>query len=56
MVVVDLASRPRFFVKVAMGPESWLRFYIGAIVDLAIGRVVLTGTNIDVGFSELFLW
>ena len=44
-----LAGQPRFFVEAAVG------LAIGKIVDLAIGGIVSTGTDIAVGFFELFL-
>ena len=49
VVVVDLASQSRFFVRVAIS----LR--IGRAVSLAIDRAILTRMNIIIGFSELFL-
>ena len=49
VVVVDLASRPHFFIGVAMG------LGIGRTVDLAIGKDVSTETDVIVGFFGLFL-
>ena len=49
MVVVDLADRPRFFVGATMG------LAINEAVGLAIGKAILTGRNIAVGFSRLSL-
>ena len=48
--MVDLADQPHFFVGVAVG------IGIGGAVGLAIGGAVLTGTDVAVGFSGLFLW
>ena len=56
VVVVDPISQPRFFVGAVMGPASWPRFFIGACVSLAIGRAVLTGREVAVGFFGIFLW
>ena len=42
VVIVDLADRPRFFV--------------GAAVGLTIGEAVLTGKEIAISLSRLFLW
>ena len=41
-MVVDFVSQPRFFV--------------GAIIGLAIGGIILTGKKITIGFFGLFLW
>ena len=49
-MVVILADQPRFFVGAVVG------LAIGGVVGLAIGEVVLTGTDIAVGFSGLSLW
>ena len=48
-MVVVLADQPRFFVGAAVG------LAISRTVGLAIGGTVLTGTDIAVGFSGLFL-
>ena len=45
-MVVDLAGWPRFFVGAAMG----------LAIGLAINGAILTGADVAVGFSELFLW
>ena len=50
MVVVDLASRSRFFVGVAVGLD------IGKAVGLAIGGAISLGTKVAVGFFRLSLW
>ena len=42
VVVVDLAGQSHFFVEAAVG--------------LAIGGAVLTGREVAIGFSRLFLW
>ena len=50
VVVIDLAG--------------WLCFFVGAAIDLGIGRAmslaigetVSTGTDVAIGFSELSLW
>ena len=46
-----------------MGPAGWFCFFgafvglaIGGAMGLTIGRAVLMGADIAVGFSELFLW
>ena len=49
VVVVDLAGQPHFFVGAAVG------LVIGGVVDLAIGEVVKTKTDIAVGFFGLSL-
>ena len=49
-MVVDLADRLHFFVRVAMSLD------IGGVVDLAIGEAVSIGTDVTVNFSELSLW
>ena len=60
VVVVDLASRPRFFVGATVGlldrPHFSVRAIIGFIVGLPIGRAVSTEVNVAVGFSGLSLW
>ena len=54
IVVMNLAGRPSFFVGAAISPASWLCF-VGALVALAIGRAVLMGKKVTVGFSRLSL-
>ena len=49
-MVIVLAGWPRFFVGAAIG------LAIGGAVGLAISGAILTGTDVDIGFSELFLW
>ena len=49
-MVVDLAGRPRFFIRAVIG------LGISRVVGLAIGGAVLIGTDVAIGFSELFLW
>ena len=49
VMMVDLAGWSRFFVGATMG------LGIDRMVELAIGKVILTGINITVGFSGLFL-
>ena len=56
MVVVNLADWPRFFISAVMAPERQPRFFVRAVVGLAIGRDVSTGANIAVGLSGLSLW
>ena len=56
MVVVDLASRPRFFIRAAMGLAGRPRFFVGAVMVLAIGEAISTGANVAVGFFGLSLW
>ena len=48
--MADLAGWPRFFIGVTMGLD------INGVVSLAIGKAILIGTDIIVGFSELSLW
>ena len=55
LVVMDLTSWPRFFVGAVIGPISWPLF-VGTFVGLAIGRAILTGREVAVGFSGLSLW
>ena len=50
VVIVDLESWPRFFVKAVVG------LGIGRAVDLAIDGAVLMEMDITVGFFRLFLW
>ena len=50
IVVVDLAGQPHFFVGAAVN------LAIDGAVDLAISGAVLTGIDVAVSFSELFLW
>ena len=45
-MIVDLVGWSRFFLGVAMS----------LAVSLAIGRAVLTGADVIVGFSGLSLW
>ena len=47
--MINLANRPHFFIRAAMG------LGIGRAVGLAIGGAVLTGTDVAVGFSGLVL-
>ena len=47
---MDLADRPRFFVRTVMGLN------ISRAVGLAIGRAILTGIDITIGFFGLSLW
>ena len=49
VVVIDLAGRLYFFVGAVMGLS------ISRMVSLAIGEVVLTGTDVTISFSGLFL-
>ena len=49
MVVIDLASQPRFFVGAAMG------LAINRLIGLAIGGAILTKADVVVNFSGLFL-
>ena len=49
IMIVDLASQPRFFVGVAIGLD------ISGVVGLVINGIVLTETDIAVNFSRLFL-
>ena len=53
---MELAGLPRFFVGAAMSLANWPRFFIRAVVGLTIGEAVLTGVDVAVGFSGLFLW
>ena len=50
MMVMVLASRLHFFVRVAIG------LVIGGVVGLAIDGVVSMGTDVIVDFSRLSLW
>ena len=50
VVVVDLVGRPRFFV------EAIVSLAIGRVVYLVIGEAVSTETDVAVGFSGLSLW
>ena len=66
VVVMNLASRPRFFIGAAMGLVVRPRFYLigmfivgvglGRADGLAIVKAISMGANVDVGFSGLFLW
>ena len=47
--MINLAGRPHFFVRAAMG------LGIEKAVNLAIGKAILTETDITISFSELFL-
>ena len=51
-VVVGLAGRPCFFVGTVMG----LAVGLSKADSLAIGKAVLTGADVTVGFFGLFLW
>ena len=46
LIVINLANRPRFFIRVAI---------VGLTIGLAIDRTVLIGTYIAVAFYELSL-
>ena len=48
-MVIDLASRPRFFVGDIMS------LGINRAVDLAISKAILIRTNVAIGFSGLSL-
>ena len=48
--MVVLASRPRFFVGAAVG------LAIGRVVGLAVDGVVLIETNVAISFFGLSLW
>ena len=51
MVVVDLISQPCFyFIRVFVEGLG-----IGGAVGLAIGRIILIGTNVAIGFFKLSL-
>ena len=62
--MVDLAGWPRFFVEAVVDPAGRPLFFVraavglalGEVVGLAIGGAVLTGADVTVGFSGLFLW
>ena len=49
--MVDPTGRPRFFVGAVVG----LAIGLGRADGLAIGGAVLTGLDVAVGFSGLFL-
>ena len=52
--MVDPASRPHFcFIGMSV---VGLAVGLGGVEGLAIGRAVLTGADVAVGFSELSLW
>ena len=63
-MVVEPTDWLRFFVRAGVGPAGRPRFFVGAImglainraVGLAIGGAVSTGADVAVGFSGLSLW
>ena len=55
MVIVNLAIWLYFFIKTAMDLVGWPRFFIEAMMSLAISIAVLTGRKIAVSFFVLFL-
>ena len=63
-MVVDPTGWPRFFVGAAVDSPGRLGFRVvvglaigqGRADGLAIGGAVLTGREVTVGFSGLFLW
>ena len=66
VMMVDLVSRPCFFVGAAMGPidRPHFRFTGMSVVGVGLGRAdglvidgaVLMGADVAVGFTGLSLW
>ena len=48
-MIVNLVSQPHFFIRAAIG------LVIIKMIGLAISRAILTGTDVAIGFSKLFL-
>ena len=48
-MIVDLENRSRFDVEAAID------FIIGRVISLAIGKAILTETNVAIGFFRLSL-